>query len=199
MGGACFNPGPVEEGEGAGYGKGLGRGDGPWRGEEEEVCNEQDAGDGVETEVGGQGQLGPVRDDEALVDEAEGPVENADEDFERGGADGEGVFEEEEGGGGGQVGEEAGGEGEEGEGQADDGEELEVPAVGGVDGVGVVGEVFEGGEEGGEADDVDEGGEGSEGGGGKALERMLMSHVFSFDVLVCVGVMFGCRQVVYSV
>lgn len=53
MGGAGFNPGPVEEGDGAGYGKGLGGGDGPWRGEEEEVCDQQDAGDGVETEVGG--------------------------------------------------------------------------------------------------------------------------------------------------
>ena len=35
---------------------------------------------------------------------------------------------------------------------------------------------------------MDEGGEGSEGGGGKALERMPMSHVFGLVEMVCVGV-----------
>ena len=148
---ARLDPGPVEGGEGAGQGEGLRGGDGPWRGEEQEVDCQQEAGDGVEAEVREQGQLGPIRDDEALVDEAEGPVEDADEDLERGGADGEGVLGAEEGGGAGEVGEGAGGEGEEGEGEADDGEVLEVPAVGVVDGVGVGGEVLEGVEEGGEA------------------------------------------------
>ena len=41
----------------------------------------------MEGEVGDEGELGPDWDDEVPVDEAEGPVEDADEDFERGGAD----------------------------------------------------------------------------------------------------------------
>lgn len=149
-----FHPQPVQKGERAGQSERLRGGDGPWRRAEQQVQGQQDAGGGVEAQIGGQGQLGPVRDHEALVPQAEGPVEDADEDLEGGRADGEGVFQAEEGGGGGQVGEDAGGEGEGGEGEADDGEELEVPAVGVVDGVGVVGEVFEGVEEGGEAGDL---------------------------------------------
>ena len=66
----------------------------------------------MEGQVGLEGQLGPFRDHEVPVDEAEGPVEDADEDFERGGADGEGVFEADEGGGGGEVGEVAVSDGE---------------------------------------------------------------------------------------
>ena len=93
--GAGFNPGPVHKGEGAGDGKGLDEGDGPWRGEEEEVGSQEDGREGVEGEVGDEGQLGPFWDDEVTVDEAEGPVEDADEDFERGGAYREGVFEAE--------------------------------------------------------------------------------------------------------
>ena len=46
---------------------------------------------------------------------------------------------------------------------------------------------------------MDEGGEGGEGGGGKALERMRMAHVSGFVVMVCDGVMFGCRQVVCGI
>ena len=197
-----FHPRPVQKGERAGQSERLRGGDGPWRRAEQQVQGQQDAGGGVEAQIGGQGQLGPVRDHEALVPQAEGPVEDADEDLEGGRADGEGVFQAEEGGGGGQVGEDAGGEGEGGEGEADDGEELEVPAVGVVDGVGVVGEVFEGVEEGGEAGDlsgwglargwgrrdgggryVDEGGEGGGGGGGEALERVLGAHyIYSASV-----------------
>ncbi len=108
----------------------------------------------MEAQIREERQLRPVRYDEALVDGAEGPVEDADEDLEGGGADGKGVLEAEEGGGCAQVGEDAGGEGEDGEGEADDGEELEVPAVGVVDGVWIVGEVFEGVEEGGEANNL---------------------------------------------
>lgn len=67
-------------------------GDGPGRGEEEQVGGQEETGDGVEAQVRLQGQLGPFRDDEVAVHEAEGPVEDADEDLERGGADGEGVF-----------------------------------------------------------------------------------------------------------
>ena len=96
---ARLDPGPVEKGEGAGYGEGLRGGDGPWRGEEEEIDGEEDAGDGVEAQIRCQRQLGPFWYDEVLVDDAEGPVEDADEDLEGGGADGEGVFEAEEGGG----------------------------------------------------------------------------------------------------
>lgn len=151
---ARLHPGPVHEGEGAGDGEGLHGGDGPGRGEEEQVGSQEETGDSVEAQVGGEGQLGPFRDDEVAVHEAEGPVEDADEDFEGGGADGEGVFEAEERWGGGEVGEEAGGEGEEGEGEANDGEVLEVPAVGVIDGGGVVDEIFEGVEEGGEAEEL---------------------------------------------
>ena len=118
--GAGLDPGPIHEGEGAGNRKGLHERDGPWRGEEEEVRREEDGREGVEGQVGGEGELGPFRDHEVPVDEAEGPVEDADQDFERGGADGEGVFEAEEERGGGEIGEEAGGEGEDGEGEADD-------------------------------------------------------------------------------
>lgn len=48
---ARLDPGPVEKGEGAGYGEGLRGGDGPWRGEEEEIQGEEDAGDGVEAYI----------------------------------------------------------------------------------------------------------------------------------------------------
>ena len=41
----------------------------------------------MEGEVGDEGELGPFWYHEVPVDEAEGPVEDADEDFERGGAD----------------------------------------------------------------------------------------------------------------
>ena len=41
----------------------------------------------MEGEVGDEGELGPFGDHEIPVDEAEGPVEDADEDFERRGAD----------------------------------------------------------------------------------------------------------------
>lgn len=105
----------------------------------------------METQIGQEGQLRPLWDDQVLVHGAQGPVEDADEHLERGGADGEGVLGAEEGGGGGQVGKGAGGESEDGEGETDDGEVLEVPAIRGVDGGGIVGEVFEGVEEGGEA------------------------------------------------
>lgn len=97
---ARFHPGPVHERQGAGYGERLHGGDGPWRGEKQQVSRQEETGDGVEAQVRGQGQLGPFRDDEVPVPEAEGPVEDADEDFEGGGADGEGVFEAEEGLGG---------------------------------------------------------------------------------------------------
>ena len=151
---AGFDPRPVEEGEKAGQSERLRRGDGPWRGEEQQIRRQQDAGNGMEAQICEERQLRPVGYDEALVDGAEGPVEDADEDFEGCGADGECVLQAEEAGGCAQVCEDAGGEGEDGEGEADDGEELEVPAVGVVDGVWVVGEVFEGVEEGGEADDL---------------------------------------------
>ena len=55
----------------------------------------------METQIGGQRQLRPVGDYQAFVYEAEGPVEDADEDVEWGGADREVVFEKEEGAGGG--------------------------------------------------------------------------------------------------
>ena len=140
---ARFDPRPVQEGEAAGQGERLRRGNGPRRGEEEQVDRQEEAGNGVETQIRRQRQLGPVRNHEALVHGAEGPVEDADEDLEWGGADGEGVFDAEEGGGGGQVGEDAGGEGEDGEAEPDYGEVLEVPAVGVVDGGRVGGEVIE--------------------------------------------------------
>lgn len=94
----------------------------------------------MEGEVGEDGQLRPVRDDERFVDGAQGEVEERDEDLEGGGEDGEGVLEAEEGARGGDVGEGAAGEGQGREGEAEDGEVLEVPAVAVVDGVGVVDE-----------------------------------------------------------
>ena len=99
--GAAFDPGPVQEGESAGQGKGLGERDGPWRGEEEEVRGQEEGREGVEGQIGGEGQLGPGRDDEVTIYEPEGPVKDADEDFERGGAYRDCVFEPEKEGGGG--------------------------------------------------------------------------------------------------
>lgn len=93
---AGFDPGPVHKSKGAGDCKGLPKRDGPWRGEEEEIGSQEDGRESVEGEVGDEGELGPFGDDEVPVDEAEGPVEDADEDFERGGTNGEGVFEAEE-------------------------------------------------------------------------------------------------------
>lgn len=83
---ARFHPWPVEEGESAGQRERLRRGDGPGRGEEQQVYCQQDAGDGVETQVRQQGQLGPVWYHEAFVYDSETPVEDADEDFEGCGA-----------------------------------------------------------------------------------------------------------------
>lgn len=116
-----LDPRPVQKRQSARQSEGLRGGDGPWRRKEQQVQRQQDAGNGVETQIGQERQLRPVRYDQALVDGAEGPVEDADEDFEGCGAYRQRVLEAEEDGGCAHVCEDAGGKGEDGEGEADDG------------------------------------------------------------------------------
>lgn len=127
---AQLNPVPIRKRQGGAEGHDAVRRYRPGGAEQDEVQAEKDGRGKVESEVREERQCKFAFEEELGIDHMDSPVEDGDQDLERGGDNADGVLDPEQGRVEGQVCEDAQNKSQERGRQADDGEELEMPAVG---------------------------------------------------------------------
>lgn len=129
VGEAPLDPEPIGDGDGGAEAQRREGGDGPGRGQEQDV-EQQEGGRGeVEGQVGGQGELEVWRHDQGRVDGAQAPVQQRDEDFERGRCHGQHVLGHEQAPRQGHVCHHSQDERRRRQRQSNDGQVLKVPSV----------------------------------------------------------------------